>query len=277
VFTENDSMGLLATIDDLLRSWGQIPSDPLLSEHTLLQLGRGNGILRSLGDPVDSIITLVGDVKREAGLLEVAGVTPQARRRIWEHRCEDVLVLARERGWGPVVLIDRGDVIAPVGPRVGSVMRMTKTLSSYGTGPGEHIASGDLEDVLKVINRAFEGHPENGNWSVSDLQERMDQDWYDPRGLLVHRGDGVVRAFCWTKLHPDGVGEIYVLAVDPEYGGSGLGRALTMSGLDFLSESAGCEVAIVYTGEDNKVARSLYESLGFGVDRVDHRILVTPN
>jgi ribosomal protein S18 acetylase RimI-like enzyme len=270
-------MELLASIDDLLRTWGQIPSDPFLSEHTLLQLGRGNGLFRSVGDPVDSIITLVGDVKGDAGLIEVAGVTPRARRRIWESSYEEVLELARERGWGPVVLIDRGNVIAPVGRRVGSVVRMTKTLASYGTEPSEHIASGDLDDILTVINRVFEGHPENGNWSMSDLQERMDQDWYNPRGLLVHRVDGVVRAFCWTKIHPDGVGEIYLLAVDPDYSGLGLGRALTMSGLDFLSESAGCEVAIVYTGEDNKVAGSLYEGLGFGVDRVDHRILVTPD
>jgi ribosomal protein S18 acetylase RimI-like enzyme len=228
-----------------------------------------------VGDPVDSIITLVGDVKGEAGLIEVAGVTPQTRRRIWDDSHLDVLTLARKQGWEPVVLIDRGDVIAPVGPRVGSVVRMTKTLSSYGTGSGEHIAPGDIEDILAVINRAFQGHPENGNWAMSDLQERMDQDWYDPRGVLVHRVDGVVRAFCWTKVHPDGVGEIYILAVDPEEGGSGLGRALTISGLDYLREFKGCREAIVYAAEDNKVARTLYESLGFGVDRVDHRILVT--
>jgi mycothiol synthase len=112
---------------------------------------------------------------------------------------------------------------------------------------------------------------------MSDLQERVDQDWYDPRGLLVHRVDGVVRAFCWTKIHPDGVGEIYLLAVDPGYSGLGLGRALTMSGLDYLREVAECQEAIVYTSEDNRIARSLYDGLGFGVDRVDHRILVTPN
>jgi ribosomal protein S18 acetylase RimI-like enzyme len=270
-------MGLLATIDDLLRSWGQIPSDPLLSEHTLLQLGRGNGLYRSGCDPVDSIITVVGDATGDAGLIEVAGVTPRARRRIWEDSHLEILALARERRWEPVVLIDRGDVIAPGGPGVGSVVRMTKTLSSRGTGPREHIATGDREDILTVINRVFEGHPENGNWSMSDLQERMDQDWYDPRGLLVHRVDGVVRAFCWTKIHPDGVGEIYLLAVDPGYSGLGLGRALTMSGLDYLREVAECQEAIVYTAEDNKVARSLYEGLGFGVDRVDHRILVTQN
>jgi ribosomal protein S18 acetylase RimI-like enzyme len=277
VFSKNDSMGLLSTIDDLLRSWGQIPSDPLLSEHTLLQLGRGNGLYRSGGDPVDSIITVVGDVSGDAGLIEVAGVTPQARRRIWEYSYLEILALALERGWESVVLIDRGDVIAPGGPGVGSVVRMTKTLSSHGTRPGEQIAAGDHDDILSVINRVFEGHPENGNWSISDLQERMDQDWYDPRGLLVHRVDGVVRAFCWTKVHPDGVGEIYLLAVDPDYSGRGLGRALTMSGLDYLGEVAECQEAIVYTAEDNKVARSLYEGLGFGVDRVDHRILVTQN
>jgi ribosomal protein S18 acetylase RimI-like enzyme len=270
-------MELRARIDDLLRSWGQVPSDPLLSEHTLLQLGRRNGVFREGGDPVDSIITLVGSVKGDAGLIEVAGVTPEARREIWEDKNQEILTVARGRGWDPAVLIDRGNAIAPGGPMVGSVVRMTKTLPGAGGGSGENIATGDLEDILAVINRAFEGHPENGDWSMSDLKERMNQDWYDPRGLLVDRIDGVVRAFCWTKVHPDGVGEIYLLAVDPDYRGFGAGKALTMSGLDYLHDVAGCQEAIVYTAGDNEAARSLYERLGFGVDRVDHRVLVTPD
>jgi mycothiol synthase len=275
VFTENESMELRARIDDLLSSWGQIPSDPLLSEHTLLQLGRGNGVYRMAGDPIDSIITLVGDVRGGTGLIEVAGATPEGRRRIWEVSNKEVLALARERHWDPVGLIDRGNAIAPGSPRVGSVVRMTKTLSSPRAGSGESIAEGDLEDVLAVINRAFEGHPENGNWMMSDLKERMEQEWYNPAGFLVDRVDGVVKSFCWTKVHPDGVGEIYLLAVDPAFSGSGLGRALTIRGLDYLGGNAGCSEAIVYTAGGNEAARTLYESVGFGVDRVDHRVLVT--
>jgi mycothiol synthase len=275
VFTENESMDLRARIDDLLSSWGQIPSDPLLSEHTLLQLGRGNGVYRMAGDPIDSIITLVGDVRGDTGLIEVAGATPEARRRIWEVSNKEVLALAQERHWDPVGLIDRGNAIAPGSPRVASVVRMTKTFSSPRAGSGESIAEGDLEDVLAVINRAFEGHPENGNWMMSDLKERMEQEWYNPAGFLVDRVDGVVKSFCWTKVHPDGVGEIYLLAVDPAFSGSGLGRALTIRGLDYLGGNAGCSEAIVYTAGGNEAARTLYESVGFGVDRVDHRVLVT--
>lgn len=274
MFTENESIGLRARIEDLLSSWNQVPSDPFLSEHTLLQLGRGNGVYRLGGDPIDSIITLVADVRGNSGLIEVGGVTPGARRQIWEESNGEILASAREHGWGPVFLLDAGNAIASGGPSVGSVVRMTKTLSTLRGVSGESISDGDLDDVLAVLNRAFEDHPENGHWSRSDLRDRMGQDWYNPAGFLVERWDGVVRAFCWTKVHPDGVGEIYLLAVDPANRGSGLGRALTIRGLDYLGGIAGCSEAIVYAAGDNEAALTLYESVGFGVDRVDHRVLV---
>jgi mycothiol synthase len=145
-----------------------------------------------------------------------------------------------------------------------------------GSAPaGERIRPGDIDGILAVINRAFEGHPENGNWTSADLDDRMDQPWFDPEGFLVERTErGVVAGFCWTKVHGDGVGEVYLLAVDPGLAGHGTGKDLVMRGLAYLRDEAKCLEVIVYSAGDNEVARSIYEGLGFRVDRVDHRVVI---
>ena len=84
--------------------------------------------------------------------------------------------------------------------------------------------------------------------------------------------------FCWTKLHEDThplVGEIYVIGVDPDHAGRGLGRELTLAGLDHLHRVRGAEVGMLYVEHDNEPARRLYESLGFEVHQVDRRYVGT--
>ncbi|MGH9279751.1 MAG: mycothiol synthase [Acidimicrobiales bacterium] len=129
----------------------------------------------------------------------------------------------------------------------------------------------DEEAWLAVNNRAFRWHEEQGNWDLATLQRREEQDWFDPAGFLLHERNGRLAGFCWTKVHGDErprLGEIYVIAVDPDFQGQGLGRRLVAAGLDWLWRH-GLEVAMLYVDRDNGPAVRLYESMGFTRDHVD--------
>lgn len=120
---------------------------------------------------------------------------------------------------------------------------------------------------LRVNNRAFDWHPDQSGWTQAHLDERFAEPWFDPSGFLLHERDGEVAAFCWTKVHPandidPALGEIYVIAVDPAFHGLGLGRAMTLAGLEHLA-ALGIEIGMLHVEHDNTAACSLYADIGF--------------
>lgn len=136
----------------------------------------------------------------------------------------------------------------------------------------------ELDDKawLQVNNQVFISHPEQGNWTLDDLHNRMKESWFDPSGFLLATEDSKIMAFCWTKVHGahshthndepkhghDPIGEIYAMGVDPAHGGKGIGRALTIAGLRFL-RFQGLNSAMLYVDAENVAAINLYKGLGF--------------
>lgn len=128
----------------------------------------------------------------------------------------------------------------------------------------------DDDAWLLVNNRAFAGHGEQGGWTKATFEQRQQEAWFDPSGFRVLDLDGAMAGFCWTKVHAPGtsdgerLGEIYVIAVDPDFHGRGLGAQLTLAGLDHLART-GITTGMLYVDADNTPALSLYERLGFRV------------
>jgi mycothiol synthase len=121
----------------------------------------------------------------------------------------------------------------------------------------------DADAVLAVNAAAFAHHPEQGSLDAAGLAERMAEPWFDPAGLLLAvDDDGALLGFHWTKQHDASLGEVYVVGVSPAAQGRGLGRVLTVAGLQHLAARGVAEV-LLYVESDNTPARRLYEDLGF--------------
>jgi mycothiol synthase len=134
----------------------------------------------------------------------------------------------------------------------------------------------DDAELLRVNNAAFAQHPEQGGWAPTDLAERRAEKWFDPKGLFLafdEKTDALL-GFHWTKVHTDepGLGEVYVVGVDPSAQGSGLGGLLTSVGVAYLARqlaAAAHPTVMLYVESDNAAALRTYRRLGFTEHSVD--------
>ena len=135
----------------------------------------------------------------------------------------------------------------------------------------------DNQAFLALNNNVFANYPDQGGWSEEDLKVRVNESWFDDKGFFVAEDEGELIGFCWTKIHGahthshsggdddhghEALGEIYVLAVNPDYKGQGIGRDLTITGLNYLKYQ-GLNNVMLYVGVENQPAFKLYKSLGF--------------
>jgi mycothiol synthase len=203
-----------------------------------------------------------------SALLEVATDRTGGRVRYWAHgtlpaarAVADALGMtaARELMQMRRSLRDLPDVAIPEGV----------TVRPYA-GPGDH------PELLRVNNAAFAWHPEQGGWGEAEIRQRRGEPWFDPAGLFLAFDDssGELLGFHWTKVHAEhpGVGEVYVVGVDPAAQGRGLGRTLTLVGIGHLAGRLGSHddpAVMLYVEADNTAAVNTYQRLGFAVSHVD--------
>jgi mycothiol synthase len=289
-----------------------------LSEHVALHLRHGgddrvrNVLLYTAGDHLagyahlditdvveGSSAELVVDPElrgRHLGRILVAHVlaeTPDGRLRLWSHG-EHPAAAALSAAMGFT--------------RMRSLWQLRRSLfaplPAPVVPPGVEIRTFrpgvDDKAWLALNARAFASHPEQGTWTVADLDQRIAEPWFSAEGFfLAERPDqgGRLVGFHWTKVHGevehvhghrnqgepahehgqehphegdhagqlhghDPIGEVYVVGVDPGEQGNGLGRALTLVGLRHL-RALGLPDAMLYVDADNTPAIRLYTDLGF--------------
>lgn len=119
----------------------------------------------------------------------------------------------------------------------------------------------DADAIVTVNRRAFAGHPEQGAMDRADFDRRTSSEWFDTAGLFVAERGGEVIGFHWTKVEGR-IGEVYVVGIDPDAQGGGLGTALTARGLRHLYEQ-GLRIVDLYVEGDNAPALKVYRNLGF--------------
>jgi len=201
-----------------------------------------------------------------ARLEELAGGRPL---RVWAHGdLPGSAELARSRGYTRArVLLQMRRELAGVAPEPRPRLPEGVTVRAFRPGRDE-------QAWLGANGRAFAHHPEQGGWTAEDLRLREAEPWFDPDGFfLAWDGDRLLGSH-WTKVHPPGdvgpepVGEVYVLGVDPDAQGMGLGHALTEVGLAHL-RSRGLRQVLLYVEQDNAAAVALYERSGFRRHAVD--------
>ncbi len=275
-----------ATVAALITRAAETDGRAPLSDQLAADLAHGAGttIVAPAPDDASGAISGLAQVgRRPGGWTMQAVVDPAARtpdRAVLRRLVDDALAAIADGGGGRVDwwVFDARDEDAAAANAAGfaagrELLQMRRPLpapwsAAVATRP---FRPGDEEAWLTVNNRAFARHPEQGGWTADDLHQRMAQPWFDPGGFLLHELDGRLAAFCWTKLHTDEqpvVGEIYVIGVDPDFQGRGLGRQLTLAGLDAIA-ARGVGHALLYVDGANRAAVALYHSLGFAVARAD--------
>ena len=174
--------------------------------------------------------------------------------------------------------------------KIRTVLQMSKSLTDIQPLPiidkeiviRSFLPGIDSDDWLQLNNKVFKDHPEQGGWQLSDLNHRLSEEWFDEKGFFIVEKNKQVIASTWTKVHGahshdhDGdashahpaIGEIYITAVDPAHTGLGIGKALTITALNYLKYQ-GLQEAMLYVDFGNKAALNLYDSLGFKLSSKD--------
>ncbi len=144
-------------------------------------------------------------------------------------------------------------------------MRCKFPPNGEGIATRPYICGVDDEAFLEVNSRAFSWHPEQGSLDLSKLNDLFKEEWFDDEGFLLLEVKNRLAGFCWTKIHHQGdltVGEIFAIAVDPDFHGRGFGKPLTISGLNYLAD-VGADLGMLYVEADNIPAIRIYEDIGF--------------
>jgi mycothiol synthase len=132
-----------------------------------------------------------------------------------------------------------------------------------------HLRHNEEEKLTHIQNRCFAGTWGYNINTVETMTYRTHLRHFSPEDItLTYDGDKVT-GYCWIWVIPHKdkqEGRIYMLGVDPDYRGKGIGKRLLLAGLARL-RSKGVRVAVLTVDSENEAACALYRSVGFKVQK----------
>ena len=149
---------------------------------------------------------------------------------------------------------------------------MTKVLGQdigQAALPCRHLQRGEEDKLTQIQNRSFAGTWGFNPNSVEEISYRTNLSRCSPEDVVLTCDGDKVIGYCWTStMYEAGAnerkGQIFMLGVDPDYRGRGIGKGVLLAGLSYL-RSEGFQVAELTVDSENKVACDLYQSIGFEV------------
>lgn len=140
--------------------------------------------------------------------------------------------------------------------------------------PFDSSSSTQADDWVRVNARAFASHPEQGAVTRADFDSLTNEPWFWAEDLrlaysLAPESAGKLAGFTWVKTITEGESvetELYVLGVDPDFAGMGLGAALLGETLRRMKLHNPDRITL-YVDGDNTNAVELYLRAGFEVEQ----------
>ena len=142
---------------------------------------------------------------------------------------------------------------------------------SKNTFPLRPLRKGEEEKLTQIQNRSF-----INTWGFSpntseDIIYRISLPHCSLEDIILAFEVDQPIGYCWTKINlgedkvdNGGEGRIYMLGVDPDYRGKGVGMQVLVAGLSRL-KGKGIRIVQLTVDSENKAALALYRSIGFEV------------
>ncbi|MFC1968848.1 GNAT family N-acetyltransferase [Chloroflexota bacterium] len=130
-----------------------------------------------------------------------------------------------------------------------------------------HLKHGEEAKLNQIQNRCFDGTWGYNTNTVDTIAYRTHLSHFSPADVVLTEEADKVSGYCWTEITCNmdkQEGRIYMLGVDPDYRGKGIGKSLLLAGLAHL-RSREVRMAVLTVDSENEVACALYRSLGFEV------------
>jgi mycothiol synthase len=222
----------------------------------------GYAMLRHAGNDIDASLDIVmaphaQEIQGTKALLEHVLASTERRVSWWTRQPR---------------LLDCEHIGAMLGGRPHRhVVRMERSLDGIGSPAlrTRGYEDRDVSEIVRINNEAFAGHHDRGHLTEEHVHEQLRVFGNRFDDLRIIEG-----GFCWTKRSSADESELFVLAIDNEHQGQGLGPQLLLATCDYVRTAHGVHRVSLYVEHDNERAIALYERNGFtNVQRSLHSVV----